>query len=351
MITRSCGALIIVAIIATTSACGSIAPPSSGSIPTTGPTSATTETTTEEGAATTGPCESLLDPAEVATILGAPGVVLVGTADPLLAVVGGFECEYTFDTSDQETDDEEEDDSPYTGTDRVYLAVAPTSVSTPSAIASSLISQNCAPATDRGIGCFATVSVGGWWYSLMVESSTSATVQKSSFEQITTQVERALGALTPPGQVDGVKPFDCKSVDTGGLTVHSSRTLALTYVGSEMYGAAFLLAGPEMCEFTLASGEAWDFTVYPGGAAAFDQCRFAATGYDPNSSPFEVEGVDSVYELSNTGDEDRYCATDGISLISVFYSYDDEDGSDEDPADVLGALLPPTFAAASTAAN
>jgi hypothetical protein len=350
MLARTGGAIALIAIVASTSACGSPALPSSSSTAVAGITTGTTETTDDGSTATPSPCEALLGPSDVATILGAPGTVMVGTADPLLALVGGFECEYSFDTVDPESDDEDDEDyTAFSGRDMVYVAVAPASVTSSTAIASSLIPENCATTIDQGVGCFATVSVGGWWYSLMVESSISPTVQRTSFEQITIQLEKSLSAMKAPAQVSGVQPFDCTSVNTGGLTVHSSRTLALSYIGSEQFAAAFLLAGPVMCEFTLANSETWDVTVYPGGAAAFDQCRFAATNYDPNSSPFEVDGVESVYELSNTGDQDRYCATDGTSLVSVFHESSDEDAEETDPADTLSTLLPPTFTAIEAA--
>jgi hypothetical protein len=347
IIARTCGAVILIVAVATTSACATPALPTAAGTPSTIPATTTEGTTDPGSSAPANPCQTLLDPTEVAVALGAPGTVLVGTEDPLLAVVGGFECEYSFRTSDPESDDEE--DPEVSERDMVYVAVAPASVTTPAVIAASLVPENCAPDLEQQVGCFATVSVGGWWYSLSVLSSISPTVQKASFEKITTQLEGALSDVKPPAQVTGVAPFDCTWVKTGGLTVRRSRTLSPARIGSEMYSAAFLLVGPVMCEFTIAENQTWDLTVYPGGASAFDQCRFAATGYDPNSSPLEVEGVDSVYELSNTGDEDRYCATDGTSLIRVYHEFFDEDVEEAEPEVTLGALLPPTFAAIDAA--
>jgi hypothetical protein len=350
---RAWGVLVAASLVVSIAGCSS---PATGVAPTTPVDIATSvpDGTDVEPTSDSEPCEALLNSADIAASLGKPNLTYVGTVDPLLALVGGLECEYVFITGDPDADDEDEDSYDTTLRDEVYLAVAPSSIATPAAVQNSLVAENCNPRLEERDGCTSTATVGDWWYSLSVSSATSAEVQKSSFEATTVSLEQALAAKATPPPVTGVTPFDCSSLTSSSAPVTSSRTLPPLWTGTEIFAAAFLLAGPVTCEFTIDKTQIWDLTVYPGGAAALAQCRYAATEYEPNSSLTDIENVETVYQLTNTGDEVKFCASDGKSLIRVYHEYS-EDGSefesDTDPevdeAELLSTLLVPALAAAS----
>jgi hypothetical protein len=135
-----------------------LAPPPSV-VPSTN-TSTASSTPFIAGSGEHGPCEKLLATKAVSAAMGGSTYAYVGTGDPLLAFVGGVECQYFFGKGDPESDDE------FTP-DEVYVAVAPRAIADPSALAASLAPENCAPNVIKpgpeNAGCTATVAIGGWW--------------------------------------------------------------------------------------------------------------------------------------------------------------------------------------------
>jgi hypothetical protein len=264
-----------------------------------------------------GDCTKILNLSTVALSFSRSKNAVTHWGDPLYSSVGGIKCDYWFGPIED-----------YVGS--VFLIVAPIAISDSGTIDRSLAAPECSTTyagSQSTNGCRATATVGGWWYSLMVEGP--AKKQKSAFDKITSALTKTLAATSAPTQVDQPKHFDCAAVDTGGLPVTTRRNSPSDWpstdvTGAEIQAAAFLLAGPTTCRFTLASGKSWNVTVYPQGDSLFYRCGHFSTidDYPGPSSVISIPGVKSAYGKVATNDGPLLCATDGTSLVSVSGDYD-----------------------------
>lgn len=297
------------------------------------------------------PCESFLDTGALATALGGSADVQVQPSELLLSAVGGFDCWYLFGELLAGADG-------YTGpkdSAYVYVTAAPSAIADPEALAASLSPVHCAPEpliqTRWSTECSATVAIDGWWYSLTVDSFSSVSALRTSFDAITELLEGSLGSSAAPDQANVVEPFDCDSVEISGAPGIS---LPREYpISGEIAMAASLLAAPATCRFTLPDDEFWDLRVYPGGAAAYDRCTHN-NWRGLSGKPISVPGVNSVFAFSPQPDDlgTEVCATDGKSTVNLWRSlpYSASDAEyrwDDELLDALGSFLVPVFAAAA----
>jgi hypothetical protein len=300
-----------------------------------------------------GSCEELLDMAGLATDLGGGKDNDVKAGGPLIAAVGGIDCTYYFRDPTSADNDDEDDFSPPAGSGWVELTAAPKDIANARERDASLVGMDCATdSQNTGLwsgGCSETATVGGWWYRLDVHTVTPLAKLRASSSAVDARVKAALTDAPAPAPARFVAPFDCSSVDTGGIPV---ATFGRDAPGeSEIYAAAALLAGPVTCTFIVNKAE-WSLTVYPGGANAYEQCTRASWANDVPGAPLTVPGVKAVFAFADDGNDysPEACATDGVSLIHVSREWQTE-GRDsfQSPASVakLQSLLVPTFAAIS----
>jgi hypothetical protein len=300
------------------------------------------------GTAVHRPCETLLDTAAVAATFAASTYEYVGTSDPLLAIVGGIQCDYFFG----HVEDDPDDDQDAVG-DQVYVAVAPAIIATPSAVEASLMANSCGSdpvdSDVSGPGCRTTATYNGWWYSLSVYGVSTAVVQHESLEAIRTMLEASLALSVAPTVVEGANRFDCASVKTDGKAPGQTRIMPNQRKGAEIFAAAFLLVGPTTCEFTIRKSQLWDLTVYPGGAIGLNQCKYTAGIYNPDHGSVTINGVQEAYTLVNT-DTAEMCASDGTNLIHVV-AYDYDYALEDYDVAAIGGLLVPVFEALKEASS
>jgi len=160
----------------------------------------------------------------------------------------------------------------------VLLDLVPQELAGPGELVASLAPQTCDPGTNglwiTNAGCSATASVAGWWYRLKVFTFRSPQDQQANFEAVTVMLEQALkGAAVPTLKHAemAVEPFDCQAVDTGGLSVTSSRVVV--YQGEGPIPAAVVRSIALVdCVFTTADGVEWSVNAYPSSLPPYDQC-------------------------------------------------------------------------------
>jgi hypothetical protein len=279
------------------------------------------------------PCQNLIDPVSTGDALGVSSTATVVAGDPLFAAVGGFDCKYSVGQGPTE-DDYGSDDSRY-----VDVTVVPRAIADSRELQASLSSAHCAwddssPETYSR-NCTSIATIDGWWYSLSVRGFATEGQLDPGFSEIAAHLEAALSTTEAPTQVAVVQPFDCSTANVGTDTQWKGLD---GFRLSELRAAATLLAVPRSCYVTIPTdGSIWYLTVYPGAAAAYDQC----TRQSSDGSTLLVEGAKSAYGYSN-GDGSSACATDGTSLVFV-----DMHGGPWEPAKVhdLSSVLTQTFAA------
>lgn len=329
------------------------APPASAPLPSAPATTASTSPSPSpvaDDSLASESCEEFVDPDELATALGGATDVVVAPSELLLSAVGGLDCWYVIGEPLAGA-------AEYTGpkdSAYVYLTVAPNSIADPAVVSASLAPARCAP-QPHGFSrwsteCSATVSSDGWWYSLRVNSFASESAMRTSFDLIDGLVVRALSSASAPTQSLVVEPFACASAEVGELPVVQ---LAQEYpLSGEITTAAYLLAAPATCQFTMPGDEVWNLRVYPGASQSYERCTRnnwrGMSGY-----PVTIDGVLSVFAFAPQFDDlgTQLCATDGTSTITVWRSlpYDasaDEFGWSDDLRSTLGDLLDAVFTAA-----
>jgi hypothetical protein len=303
--------------------------------PTDSPTTqiAPTDSAAPTKPAADSPCANLLDPVSTGTALGVSSTGTVLAGDPLFAAVGGFDCKYSVGQGPTE-DDYGSDDSRY-----VDVTVVPRAIAGEGELLASLTPAHCAGDNSRpetySRSCTLIATIGGWWYSLSVHAFATEELLDPGFSEISTSLTAALSTIEAPTNAEVVQPFDCTTANVG--TEMQWRRLDGFGV-SELGAAATLLAGQRSCYFTIPTdGSIWYLTVYPGAAAAYDQC----TRQSANGSPLSVDGVESAFGYTSE-DGAGACATDGTSLVAVTqYGGPWEAEKVHD----LSTVLTPTFAA------
>ena len=314
------------------------APTAAPSAPASAPTSApVVQASGHDDPAAGAPCQSLLDPAMVSAALDSSTFTTVAKGDLGLAIVGGFDCRYIFGVEDFSVAD---------GKGYIDITVAPAHITSADTLQVSLKSAECFEST---LGtylseCQSLVAVGDWWYSLSVGNRASRDELRASFTTVTNELEEALAAApeAPPAVV--VQPFDCAAAGISMPLLETRRErFGGRYGDNELRLAASLLAAPVTCIFGEPEGDSWTFTVYPGGASAYESC---ASG--PGVS-IVVPGTTAAFAASIPW-HPELCATDGTSLVVAKGSSPDGTGWAElganDPAlDVLTTLLVPIFEA------
>ena len=286
-----------------------------------------------------GKCTTLLDTKVAVVAVHATKVSTVQIGDPLLATVGGLDCDYLLRAHGG-------------GYNEIRLVVAPSAIADPAELHASLASPACGadPTGDDVTACTATVAVDGWWYSAYVDgldSDAGPAASKATFAAITANFEHALASGPAPGRIAAKKPFDCQSANPEGLPVASMRAsfFPLRPSAPEIRAAAFLLAGPEACEFTEPDGQSWSLTVYPGSASAYYSCTKLEAGAGQANEPLSVPGVKTALALSPDGSGSEVCATDGKSTVFAIWERPDAPPWNAAARKTLGSLLVPVFAA------
>jgi hypothetical protein len=289
-----------------------------------------------------GDCEKLISKASLKTIYGASKVNAIGATDPMMATVGGVDCYISLENRSEEF------------TAYMQIIVAPSAIADPAQRDISLVPARCQadPSYDNedGTTCSVTVETAGWWYSVTVDTSMEEDQANSSFAALTAAVDKKLTASPGPGRITTKKPFDCDSIKTGGIPVTGSRNMdpAALWPAKEIRAAAFLLAGPESCEFTLPKNPApWILTIYPGSTSAFGQCRHIDAWY--GSKPLTIPGVKSAYSFVGDAGQPEACATDGKSTVVAQWARPDSPAWTTKTRTTLCSLLVPTFAAINAA--
>jgi hypothetical protein len=313
------------------------------------PTIPTIPTTVGNDKTPKDPCENFLYTAGVASATGVSANVKPEPALLLLSAVGGIDCAYNF--GDWDLGDDENpapDDSGY-----LYVTVAPSAIADPAVVAASLSPTRCAPVHRGGTTlpnteCSATATFGAWWYSLKIGTFSSEEALREGFDSVTGFLEQSLGSRVAPTQALVVKPFDCSSVEAGGVPVIRA-TRDYTFSG-EIATAADFLAPPTTCRFSISDQEEWDLRVFPGAAASYAQCTHNSWRGAPGA-PMSVPGVQAAFGfalLNPDGDSAEACATDGKSTIEIWRSANVSDFPwDATTRDALGPLLSAAFAAAT----
>lgn len=288
-------------------------------------------------------CERWLDPEKAATALGTAPASAVHTDNVFVAAVGGVQCTYEFGTPpSSESDDRYADDG-----GSVSLTVAPSAITEPDVLHASLTSVRCIESDEYfGVGCSATATTSGWWYTLQVYTPGSAESQRAGFEKITSILEKTLANVSAPTHFNITKAFDCQAADTGSVRLRDSRGDSDHY-REEISEAAYLLARPTTC----VSDEPDAYlTVYPGSAAAYEQCVGDSHGTDigPGASA-DVPGVQSVVVFPGSEGYGFACATDGRSTVEVQAMYS---GTwDKTSIDSMRSLVVPVLASADRSAS
>jgi hypothetical protein len=313
------------------------------------PTTPTIPTTVGNDKTPNDPCENFLYTAGVASATGLSANVKPEPALLLLSAVGGIDCAYNFGDWDLGGDENPApEDSGY-----LYVTVAPSAIADPAVVAASLSPARCAP-VDRGgttlpnNECSATATFGAWWYSLTIGTFRSEDALRESFDSVTGFLEDSLGSRVAPTQAVVVKPFDCSSVEAGGVPV--IRAIRDYTFSGEIATAADFLAPPTTCRFSISDQEEWDLRVFPGAAASYAQCTHNSWRGAPGA-PMSVPGVQAAFGfalLNPDGDSAEACATDGKSTIEIWRSAIVSDFPwDAKTRDALGPLLSAAFAAAT----
>jgi hypothetical protein len=283
-------------------------------------------------------CSDLLDPNTLASDLGTTSAVTVSTGDLLPAAAGGMDCTFTFG-------------KPNARKGGATVVMLPAAIADEDIVAASLMQPACGHGnpydlSDKRFSCGATSIKGGWWYSLTVAAKKSKDSVAASYATISLKLEAAIVALGPPAAVTVTKPFDCGTVDTGGLPVESHVRFADEW-GDPMSIAAYLVAGPTFCMFTMPNDDEWDVTIYPGAASAFEPCTIRNTRGGPFGAPITISGVASAFSLESADYERDVCASDGASTIEVTWGDSTGDAAgviNSESLATLSTLLVPLFA-------
>jgi hypothetical protein len=273
----------------------------------------------------------------VASSLDGSTNVSVTTADPVLAVVGGLGCDYSYGKAGAYP------------TSEVQVSVAPAAIDDSTELANSLTTPLCTR-KKHVAECWATATVGGWWYSLDVTPNgvPSATALLASFDAITADLETVLNGATAPAAAIA-KPLNCATASTSADALTGSRPMP--YNDNEPYNqseailaAALLLAAPTTCTATTSG---WTVTVYPGSAAEYEQCAHSVSG---TARPLTIRGVRTAVALaSNAADGAQVCATDGESSIEASNPIQDQgDPLTASEITSLGRILGRVFKSAAT---
>jgi hypothetical protein len=283
-----------------------------------------------------GQCDQFLGPSVLAAALGAPKFVSELTGDPTLVSVGGLDCNWEFGTVGAGV------------TGNVDLTVVPLAIAESAEVKATLWPAGCQDGE-----CSATVATRGWWYTLSMSGSDKPGVAQRSFTTITAELTSALGAATVPRRVRVIPHFDCAAAGNGFDVVSEGRQLETQNAQAE---AAFLLAGPTTCGYTV-DGTPWDLEVYAGGATPDFECDAGhqPPGYHHTAVP--VPGVKSAIAITVDGDgiSPELCATDGTTTIKVAWDDTTASGASSEwnaaALKTAGSLLVPVFAAAAKAAS
>jgi hypothetical protein len=330
-----CQGLLTVAILLVPAACAPLAAPPT-SLSTSHTPAAIESDFVEMPVPFNGDCTRLLDPVHVSDTARMSGGVSVAQGDPLFAVVGGMSCHYYTDEWDS-----------------INITFAPSAIVDANERAASLTSPNCGPSDDGGGTCSTTAAVAGWWYSVSESfmSGKGDKKQREGLVAIAADLEAVLATATAPDAAIAIDPFDCTKGNTTGLPVTISN-LINSYAGAqdEISAAASLLAGPSICTFHATDGTYPELTVYPGGAAAFDQCARGSGGTPARISiPGVATAVGFIDSGTDVGDPTSVsiCATDGKSIVTTQQYVTDSDAV-VDPASFaeLGTILVAIFDAA-----
>lgn len=283
-----------------------------------------------------GDCRKLLNTKVAGAALDGSKVRDADVEDPMLATVGGLDCDYVFDD--------------HGAFYEVRLQVAPRAIADPAELEASLVPAGCGvdvTEDDQSTTCTATVALSNWWYSLTVDGFDPDSIgidPSAAFTAITANIEQTLKSTAAPGRIAAKKPFDCQAADAVGWPVDGSRDLVFSLQESdtEVRTAAFLLAGAEDCEFTAPNGVTWDLTVYPGNASAYYACTQVQGGAGNRS--IAVPGVQTAVALPPDSAR-AVCATDGTSTVYALWGRPDGPPWSTAALKTLGSLLVPAFAA------